>query len=121
MVGGQAYSIDGDMWQAWDGVVGCGDMWQSVGACGRGGGRVWGHVAGVGVFGRCDFKKIISRLILNVETKDLYVRNLWIEPVNIKQGVGACGRVWGHVAGVGVFGRGSGLWHGWGHVVQGMW
>ena len=43
--------------------------------------------------------------------------------------MGACGRVWGHVAGVGVFGRGSGLWHGWGHVVQvgacgrvwGMW
>ena len=55
VVGGQVYSIDGDMWQGWDGVVGCGDMWQGVGACGRGGGRVWGHVAGVGVFGRCDF------------------------------------------------------------------
>ena len=26
------------------------------------------------------------------------------------------GRVWGHVAGVGVCGRVSGLWHGWGHV-----
>ena len=33
---GEAYSIDGDMWQGWDGVVGCG-------ACGM----VWGHVAGV--------------------------------------------------------------------------
>ena len=31
--------------------------------------------------------------------------------------MGAGGRVWGHVAGVGVCGRGSGLWHGWGHVV----
>ena len=39
-----------------------------------------------------------ARLILNVETKDLYVRNLWIELDNIRQGVGACGRVWGHVA-----------------------
>ena len=25
--------------------------------------------------------------------------------------MGACGRVWGHVAGVNVCGRGSGLWH----------
>ena len=33
-------------------VVGCGGMWQGVGACGRGGGRVWGHVVGVGVCGR---------------------------------------------------------------------
>ena len=32
--------------------------------------------------------------------------------------MGACGRVWGHVAGLGVFGWGSGLWHGWGHVVR---
>ena len=34
--------------------------------------------------------------------------------------MGACGRgggsVWGHVAGVGVCRRVSGLWHGWGHV-----
>ena len=43
--------------------------------------------------------------------------------------VGACGRVWGHVAGVDVCGRGSGLWHRRGHVagvgtygrVWGMW
>ena len=26
------------------------------------------------------------------------------------------GRVWGHVAGMGVCGRWSGLWHRWGHV-----
>ena len=56
--------MDGDMWWGWGHVVGCGSMWQGVGACGRGIARVWGHVAGVGVFG-----------------------------------------------------RGSGLWHGWGHVV----
>ena len=31
------------------------------------------------------------------------------------QGVGECGRVWGHVGG-GVCGRGSGLQHEWGHV-----
>ena len=36
VVGGQAYSIDGDMWQGWDGMVGCG-------ACGR----VCGHLAGL--------------------------------------------------------------------------
>ena len=32
----------------WGHVVGCWGMWQGVGACGRGGGRVWGNVAGVG-------------------------------------------------------------------------
>ena len=29
----------------------CGGMWQGVGACGRCGGRVWGHVTGVGISG----------------------------------------------------------------------
>ena len=52
VVWGQAYGIDGDMWQGEGHVVGCGGMWQGVGACGRGGGRVWGHVAGIGVCGR---------------------------------------------------------------------
>ena len=33
-------------------MVGCGSMWQGVEACGRGGGRVWVHVAGVGTCGR---------------------------------------------------------------------
>ena len=33
-------------------MVGCGGMWQDVGACGRGGGRVWGYVAGVDVCSR---------------------------------------------------------------------
>ena len=32
VVGGQAYCMDGDIWQGWGHVVGCG-------ACGR----VWGH------------------------------------------------------------------------------
>ena len=31
---------------------------------------------------------------------------------------GACGRVWMYVAGVDVCGRGSGLWHGQGHVAR---
>ena len=47
VVGGQAYGMDGDMWQEWGHMVGSRGMWQVVGACGRGGGRVWGHVAGV--------------------------------------------------------------------------
>ena len=40
VVWGQAYGIDGDMWQGEGHVVGCGGMWQGVEACGRGGGRV---------------------------------------------------------------------------------
>ena len=52
VVGGQAYGIDGGMWWGWGHVVRCGGIQQGVRACGRGGGRVWGHVAGVGVFGR---------------------------------------------------------------------
>ena len=39
--------MDGEIRQGWKHVVGCGDMWQGVGTCGMGGGRVWGHVAGV--------------------------------------------------------------------------
>ena len=35
--------------------------------------------------------------------------------------MGACGRVWGHVAGINVCGRGSGLWHRWGHVAGVGW
>ena len=48
MVGCESYGMDGDMWQEWGHVVGCCGMWQTVGACGRGGGRVWRNVAGVG-------------------------------------------------------------------------
>ena len=36
------------------------------------------------------------------------------------QVMGACGRVWGPVAGVDVCGRGSGLWHRQEHVAGGM-
>ena len=100
VVGGQTYSIDGDIWQGWVGVVGCGNMWQGVGACVRGGGRVWGHVAGVGVCGRGS--------------------GLWHRWGHVV-GMGACGSVWGHVAecggmwqgwwqGVGACGRGWGIW-----------
>ena len=56
---GSAYVIWGSgLWHrwgyvvGWGHVVGYGSMWQGVVACGRGGGRVWGHVAGVGVCGR---------------------------------------------------------------------
>ena len=80
VVGGQAYSIDGDMWQECDGMVGCRGMWQGVGACGRGIGRVWGHVAEV---------KICSR-----------GSGLWHGWGHVVE-LGACGRVWGHVAGCG--------------------
>ena len=86
VVGGQTYSIDRDMWQGWDGVVGCGDMWQGLGACGRGGSRVWGHVAGVRVCGQGSGLGHGRRHVV---------------------GVGACGRVSGHVAGCG------GMWKGW--------
>ena len=52
VVGGQAYVMDGDMWWGWGHVVGCGGIWQGVEACGRGGGKVWGHVAAVVTCGR---------------------------------------------------------------------
>ena len=105
VVGGQAYSIDGDMWQGWDGVVGCEDMWQGVGqgvgACGR----VWGHMAGVNVSGRGSGLQHRQRHVAGVGT----CGRVWKHVA----GCWACGRggcrVWGHVSGVWVFGRGSGL------------
>ena len=86
VVGGQPCGIDGDMWQGWNEVVGCRGMWQDVGACGRGGGRVWEHVAGVNVCGMGS--------------------GLWHRRRHVA-GVAACGRVWGHVVGCG------GMWQGW--------
>ena len=60
-------------------MVGCRGMWQVVEACSRGGGRVWGHVTGVGVSGR--------------------VRpTAWMETHGRD---GSSGVVWGHVAGCG--------------------
>ena len=44
--------MDGEMWQGWVHEVGCGDMWQGVGTCGRvvaGCGGMWqgsGYVIG---------------------------------------------------------------------------
>ena len=72
--------MDGDMWQGWGHVVGCKGMWQGVGACGRGGGRVCGHVAGVWTCGRRS--------------------GIWYRLGHVAR-VGACGRVWGQVAGCG--------------------
>ena len=85
-------------------MVGSRGMWQLVGACGRGGGRVWGHVAEVGVCGRVSGLQHGWRHMAGMGTYGR-VWDMW-------QGVGACGRgggrVWGHVAGVGC-GRRSGL------------
>ena len=61
-------------------MVGCGGMWQCVGACGRDSGRVWGHVTGWG-----------------------YV--VWVQAYSLDGDMwwgGPCGRVWEHVAGCGV-------------------
>ena len=109
---GQAYGIDGDMWQGCRHVVGSEDMWQVVGACGRGGGRVWGHVAGVGVCGRVSG---LQHGWGHVAGVGIYSR-VWGHVAGcggMWQGVGECGRgggrVWEHVAGVVVCGRGSGL------------
>ena len=73
-----------------------------MGACGRGGGRVWGHVAGVEVCSR-DQAYGMDRDMLQG----------WGHVVgcgSMYQGVEACGRgggrVWGHVAGCG------GMWYG---------
>ena len=62
------------MWQ------GVGHMWQGVGVCGRGGSRVWGHVAGIGVCGRGS--------------------GLWHRLGHVA-GLGTYGRVWRHVVGCG--------------------
>ena len=67
-------------------MAGCGGIWQGVGVCGRAGGRVWWHVAGVDVSGGG--------------------LGLWHGWGHVA-GVGTCGRVWGHLAGCG------GMWQGW--------
>ena len=91
VVGGQAYSIEGEMWQGWQGMVRCGGMLQGVWACGRVCGRVWGHVPGFRLCGRGS--------------------GLWHGWGHVV-GLGACGRVWGHVAGCG------GMWQGWWQGVE---
>ena len=81
-------------------MVGCGGMWQGVGECGRGGGRVWGHVAGVRVCSRGSGYGMDGGHVVGVGHVVGY-RDMW-------QGVGACGkgggRVWGQLAGVGIYG-----------------
>ena len=81
--------MDGDMCQGWEHVVGCGGMWHSVGTCRMGGGREWGHVAGVWICHR---------------GSDL------VHGWRHVAGVGTFGRVWGHVAGCGD------MLHGWWHT-----
>ena len=81
-------------------MVGCRGMWQGVEACGRGGGRVWGHVAGV----------VAGSQAYGIDG------DIWkgwghiVECGGMWQGVGTCGkggsRVWGHVTG------GGGMWYG---------
>ena len=86
MVRHHAYGMDGDMWQGLD-------MWQGVGAYGRGDGRVWGHLAGCGrggVYGRGSPYGIDGDMWQGWEHVVGY-GGMW-------QGVGVCG-------------RGSGLWH----------
>ena len=55
--------MDGEMWQGWEHVVGCGDMWQGVGTCRMGSGRVWGHVVGVWIHhrGSCVSSMMVAR------------------------------------------------------------
>ena len=90
-------------------MVGCGGMWQGVGACGRGSGRVWGYVVWVQAY--------------SLDGDMWWGWAMW-------QGVGACGRVWGHVVGgggmsqgIGTYGRGWGgdMWQGVGAGGGGMW
>ena len=66
------------MWQ------GVGGIWQGVGTCGRGGGRVWGHVGGGQAYG-------IDGDMWHGWRHVAGCGSMW-------QDVGACGRVWGHVA-----------------------
>ena len=61
-------------------------MWQGVGAGGSSGGRVWGHVAGVGI---CHMGSALVHRWRHVA------------------GVGTCSEVWGYVAGCG------GRWQQW--------
>ena len=89
-------------------VVGCGDMWQGVGTCGMGGGRVWGHVAGVWI---C---QLHERSWSDLAMCKLLCANWSCKLVGVK----ACDRVWGHVAWV-VAGCG-GMWQGSGYVMGGQ-
>ena len=47
IIGHQALCMDGEMWQGWEHVVECGDMWQGVETCGMGGGGCGGMWQGL--------------------------------------------------------------------------
>ena len=89
--------MDGEMWQGWEHVVGCGDMWQVVGTCGMGGGRVWGHVAGVWI---CQLHEHSwsALAMCKLLCANCYVQTGCANWSCKLVGVEACDRVWGHVA-----------------------
>ena len=71
-----------------------------MGACCRGGGRVWGECARGGLCGR--------------GVRPMTWMGTCGECGGMWQGVGVCGRVWGHVAGCrGVWQGVGGMWLGW--------
>ena len=96
VIRGQAYALDGDMWQGkghgrvWGHVAGCGGMWQGVVVCGSGSGlwHRWGHVVG------------------------------WVHVVGCGGHVAGCGGMWQgvgdvvgvrHLAWMGICGRGGNM------------
>ena len=89
--------MDGEMWQGWEHVVGCGDMWQGVG-------DMWhGWWQGVGACGR-GLDMSTPRALVECSS---YVQTAMCKVVvqtgranwSCKLvGVEACDRVWGHVA-----------------------
>ena len=72
-------------------------MRQGVGACEKGGGRVWEYVVGCQAYGMDG--------------------DMWWGKRHVV-GCGACGRVWEHVTRV-VAGCGD-MWQGWGYVIGGQ-
>ena len=109
--------MDGEMWQGWEHVVGCGNMWQGVETCGMGGGRVWGHVAGVLI------RQLHERSWSALAMCKLLCANCYVQTGHANWScklvsVEACDRVWGHVAWV-VAGC-EGMWQGSGYVIGGQ-
>ena len=96
-----------------------------MGACDRGGGRVWGHLAGVGVCGRVSDLQHGWGHVAGVGT----YRRVWGHVAGCGGMWQGGGRVWGHVAGVGYVVGGQAydmdgdMWWGLGHVAGcgGMW
>ena len=99
VMGSSILKVDLGLWHRCGHVAGvgtCGRVWQAVGTCDRGGGRVSGHVAGVRVCGRGSA-----------------LAHRWRHAAE----VGTCGEVWKHVAGCGD--RWQGWWQGVGACGRG--